>query len=176
MICPSSLNSDDCRPACAARVRSITYDHRMIMNGIPSRIRQAVIVLSLVGLVPAGASGQQASTTAEYQPAQILALRPPTLPAALASPVAFGDRTPSPPSTLTTGDSTHASWWVRHPTTTGALAGMIVGLGVYYLQAGRDPYCRDPDFFPCELYIPVYVGAGAVTGGLLGYIAGRIFR
>jgi hypothetical protein len=146
------------------------------MRRLRPSIRQALVLVLGIGFAPMALSGQQASSEAEYQPTQLLALRPPILPAAPVPPKASSDLTPSSAAPLVRQDSTQDSWWVRHPTATGILAGMGVGLGVYYLQASRDPYCRDPDFFPCELAIPLYMGRGAVAGGLLGYIAGRIFR
>lgn len=62
------------------------------------------------------------------------------------------------------------SWLRRHPVLGGALIGSALGLAGYVLYARNDPYCRDPDMFPCELAIPIYVAGGASIGALVGYI------
>jgi hypothetical protein len=64
-------------------------------------------------------------------------------------------------------------WWERHSVWSGVLAGSVLGLGGYYLSTRNDPYCRDPDIFPCELAAPIFVVSGAAVGGLVGYMIRR---
>jgi len=68
-------------------------------------------------------------------------------------------------------DSAERRWWRRHPIKAGALGGMVAGLGAYYLLSRNDPYCRDPDMFPCEFAIPIFVAEGALAGGFVGWLA-----
>ncbi len=139
-------------------------------------IRQALVLVLGIGITPVALSGQQASSEAEDRPTQLLAVRPPILPAVPVPPKAFSDLTPSSASLLVRQDSTQSPWWVRDPTAAGIVAGTGIGLGIYYLRVRRDPYCGGPLFLPCVSLLPTYVGPGALGGGLLGYIAGRVFR
>lgn len=52
----------------------------------------------------------------------------------------------------------------------GAFAGALLGVGVLYLTNWDN--CTETGSM-CGLSIPLYAGAGALGGGLLGYLVGR---
>lgn len=130
-----------------------------------------LLVVLLVGGILSPAAGQEAGVP---QPAPSPAWEAGAASLGTTDRAAFRAELPAEVFVVERASGAGESRWSRtHYTVGGILGGAVVGAAVFLLQSNG---CWRRAESMCELAIPLYVGAGAAAGGVIGNVLGARSR